>query len=89
MRTASQCLKMLSNRKHSVWLQKLSETTYVADLDDLMDLRAVGVLKDTSHIPPGFWRGRIRQDKWHYGSYTAVLNALVENALAKEVSHGT
>ena len=81
MRTASQCLKILSNRKHSVWLQKLSETTYVGDIKDLKD-------SEMSHIPPKLWRGCIRKGKWHYGNYTAVLNALVENALAKEVCRG-
>ena len=77
MRTASQCLKMLSNRKHSVWLQKLSETTYSGDIT---------AFKGTgkSHLPSKLWRGRIYKGGWHYGTYTEVLNTLVENALAKE-----
>ena len=67
---ADACLQFLSERKHSVWLQKLSETTYVGDIQDLKG-------SEFPHIPPEFWRGRIRKHKWHYGTYTEVLNALV------------
>ena len=79
MKTASQCLKILSQRKHSAWLQKLSETTYVGDISDLRNRREV------SHIPPEFWRGCVRNKGWHYGTYTEVLNALVSDANAQSV----
>lgn len=71
MRTASQCLQILNNRKHSIWLQKLSETTYVKDIADLKN-------SEMSHIPPKFWRGRVFKSGWSYGTYSEVLNALVE-----------
>lgn len=67
---ADGCLQFLSERRHSVWLQKLSETTYVGDIADLKD-------SEMSHIPPEFWRGRLYKGKWHYGTYTEVLNTLV------------
>lgn len=73
MNTADACLQYLSERKHSVWLQKLSETTFIGDIADLRDRR-----DEMSHIPAEFWRGRIRKDKWHYGTYQEVLDALVE-----------
>lgn len=78
MRMAATCMKLLSQRKHSVWLQKLSETTYVKDIQDLKD-------SERSHIPPKFWRGKVRTGKWHYGTYTQVLNALVDEALPPRV----
>lgn len=73
MPTPAICLKILSKRRHSVWLQKLSETTYVGDIKDLKD-------SEMSHIPPKLWRGCIRKGKWHYGNYTKVLNDLVLEA---------
>jgi hypothetical protein len=65
-------MRILSEREHSVWLQKLSETTFVGDIKNLD--------QTLPRIPSKFWRGRIREHPWHYGTYTRVLNALVDDA---------
>lgn len=80
MPTPAICLKILSKRKHSVWLQKMSETTYVADVQDFRDQRERKRDRMKSHVPAGLWRGKIYRGTWHYGTYTEVLNALVLEA---------
>ena len=69
---ADACLQFLSEGKHSVWLQKMSETTYVADVADFSC--------DKSTMPPETWRGRFYRGKWHYGTYIEVLLKLVREA---------
>ena len=68
-------MRILSEREHSVWLQKISETTFIGDIKDLKERHPEMVC-----IPPKFWRGRIRKHPWRYGTYTRVLNALLDDA---------
>ena len=70
---ADACLQFLSEGKHSVWLQKLSETTYIKDIQDLKD-------SEMSRVPSEYWRGRFYRGKWTYGTYTEVLVELVREA---------
>lgn len=69
---ADTCLQFLSEGKHSVWLQKMSETTYVKDIKDFEC--------EKSTVPAETWRGRFYRGRWHYGTYTEVLLELVLEA---------